>query len=91
MTLSFTIVAGADRQPEVVDNAHWNYSDFQVKHMEQIGKRPKFEHFVTHGHTIDGDRPRKSGPVNVLWYEDGKLHAIRLGVRAVMCDEIISG
>jgi len=94
MSTTFTIITGKARQKEVVDNSYWNYSDYQIKFLEDVAKREGFEHFVTHGHVVhpsDTKPIRKPGPINFLWYENEKLHAVRLGVRCVLCDEIVTG
>lgn len=66
-------------------------SAFQRQHILSLAARPEFAHFVL----VDGD-PAKTfqrpapGPVNVLWYDNGRtlrLHRIGVGklLRTVEC------
>jgi len=91
MSNTFTIITGKDKRVDVINNDFWNYSDYQIKFMTKVGERPGFEHFITHGHYMAVNEPaRKPGPINILWYENEKLHTIRLGVKSLLIDEFVS-
>jgi hypothetical protein len=64
-----------------------NLTPFQRKFVEDVAGRPGFQHFATEGADCTG---RKKGPLAILWYQDGKLRAIRVGKTRILCDEVIS-
>lgn len=86
---SFTFPSSSTiREAITFDNARWNYTDFQQKFVNEVSKRPDFDHFVTFDYTFVQPTIRKPQWCNILWFENDQLHGIRVGCKRVLGTEV---